>query len=118
MIKSIPATWDETRVLPPSEISELAIFARRSGDTWFLACINGPRAKSVDVPLNFLGPGAYQTLMVRDGKEDPPATNPTTQTTIGTSQVVVENSTMKRGDHVKLDLVSGGGFIVKFSAAR
>src|SRR5213075_761811 len=37
MIKSIPSTWDETIVLPPSEIGELAIFARRHGTTWFLA---------------------------------------------------------------------------------
>jgi alpha-glucosidase len=35
MIKSIPAVWDETRVLSMSEIGELAAFARRTGRTWF-----------------------------------------------------------------------------------
>src|SRR5436305_5626034 len=29
LIKRIPSTWDETRVLAPSEIGELAVFARR-----------------------------------------------------------------------------------------
>ena len=37
MIKSIPPTWDETIVLPPSAIGEVAVMARRKGDTWFLA---------------------------------------------------------------------------------
>src|SRR5262249_47035120 len=37
MIKSIPSFWDETVVLPPSEIGEVAVFARRRGETWFLA---------------------------------------------------------------------------------
>lgn len=35
MIKSVPATWDETIVLPVSEIGEVAAFARRNGNTWF-----------------------------------------------------------------------------------
>ena len=30
MIKSIPSVWDETIVLPPSEIGEIAVFARRT----------------------------------------------------------------------------------------
>ena len=34
MIKSIPAVWDETIVLPPSEIGELAVYAQRKGTTW------------------------------------------------------------------------------------
>jgi alpha-glucosidase len=53
MIKSIPSTWDETIVLEPSRIGELAAFARRKGDTWFLAILNGPNATTVKVPLLF-----------------------------------------------------------------
>ena len=114
MIKSIPATWDETIVLPPSEIGELAIYARRSGDTWFLACINGPGERSVDIPLSFLSDGEYQTLMVKDGKDETPATQPTTQP-IGTTAIVVDKATMKGSDHIKMDLVHGGGFLARFS---
>lgn len=113
MIKSIPSTWDETTVLPPSEIGELAIFARRSGETWFLACLNGPGQRSVDIPLSFLGDGEYRALMVKDGRDEP-ATQPTTQP-IGTTQIVVEKSMMKRGDRIKMDLGHGGGFIARFS---
>jgi alpha-glucosidase len=41
MVKSIPSVWDETVVQPGSEIGEVAAFARRKGDTWFVAVING-----------------------------------------------------------------------------
>jgi alpha-glucosidase len=36
LIKTIPTVWDETVVLPPSEIGVVAIFARRRGDSWFV----------------------------------------------------------------------------------
>src|SRR5204863_2109260 len=39
LIKSLPTVWDETRVLPSSEIGQLALFARRSGDRWFVAAM-------------------------------------------------------------------------------
>ncbi|MGQ9620982.1 MAG: glycoside hydrolase family 97 catalytic domain-containing protein [Bacteroidales bacterium] len=37
MIKSIPPVWDETIVLYPSGIGEIAIYAQRKGTTWFLS---------------------------------------------------------------------------------
>ena len=43
VIKSIPAVWDETIVLPDSRIGELSIFARRKGDMWMLAVMCGSR---------------------------------------------------------------------------
>jgi len=41
LIKTIPTVWDETIVLRPSEIGEVAAFARRSGDVWFVGIMNG-----------------------------------------------------------------------------
>ena len=70
MIKSIPSVWDETRVLPPSEIGEFALFARRSGKTWFIAALNGPDDRTVTVDLSFLPRRTYRALIVRDRLED------------------------------------------------
>ena len=70
MIKSIPSVWDETRVLPGSEIGELALFARRSGNTWFIAAMNGPTGRTVKVDLSFLPRRTYRALIVRDRLED------------------------------------------------
>jgi alpha-glucosidase len=102
MIKSIPATWDETVVLPASEIGDVAVMARRSGDTWFLAAVNGPEGRSLRVPLSFLGDGAYKVLVVRDRKGEPAA-------------VEVEKSEAHRTDTLRIELSDGGGFIARFT---
>jgi alpha-glucosidase len=102
MIKSIPATWDETVVLPVSEIGEIAAFARRSGDTWFLAIANGPTGRTVKVPLSFLGSGKYQAMLVRDSQDDAAA-------------VTTETATLSRTDRFSIELRSGGGFVGRFS---
>src|SRR4026209_411719 len=73
MIKSIPAEWDETIVLPPSEIGEVAAFARRSGNRWFLAIINGPARRTIGIPLKFLRTGAHSVSVVRDDTSEPAA---------------------------------------------
>jgi alpha-glucosidase len=101
VIKSIPAIWDETIVLPGSGIGELAAYARRSGTTWFLAVMCGPQAKTIRVPLSFLGDGSYKAKLVRDNKEDAAA-------------VVLENKTVHRGDTVTIEMINGGGFVGRF----
>ncbi len=103
MIKSIPAAWDETIVLPPSEIGEVAAFARRSGDKWFLAVINGPAQRTIKIPLTFLRDRVQQASMVRDDPNEPAA-------------VKLENATVRPKDSLAVDLVSGGGFIARFEA--
>jgi alpha-glucosidase len=102
MIKSIPAVWDETIVLPVSEIGELAAFARRSGETWFLAILNGPAAKTVNIPLSFLGKNDYRAMLIRDNKDNAAA-------------VETENTTLKSGDSLAIEMPAGGGFIARFS---
>lgn len=102
VIKSIPAVWDETIVLPDSQIGELAIFARRTGQKWFLAVLCGPQAKTIRVPLSFLGEGTYKASLVRDDKQKADA-------------VVLEDKTVQRSDTLNVEMTSGGGFIGRFS---
>lgn len=65
VIKALPATWDETIVLPGSEIGKIAAFARRRGDQWFVAALNGP-GHDVTLALTFLGSGAYRVVELAD----------------------------------------------------
>jgi alpha-glucosidase len=102
LIKSIPSVWDETIVLPASEIGELAMFARRSGDRWFLAVLNGPAPRSVKIPVSFLEATTYDALLVRDVKDEPAA-------------VKLERTSAKKGDSIDIDLRAGGGFIARFT---
>lgn len=40
-LKNLPVTWDETVVLPGSNIGDIAAIARRKGENWYMAIING-----------------------------------------------------------------------------
>ncbi len=67
-VRNIPSVWDETIVLPPSAIGECAAFARRSGDQWYIALMNGDgRERTVSIPLDFLNRNtAYRATILRD----------------------------------------------------
>jgi alpha-glucosidase len=104
VIKSVPSTWDETRVLAGAEIGELVLFARRKADTWFLAAMNGPGPHTIQVPLTFLSAGRYQSMLVRDDAPDG-------------SAVRVESSVHTQKDTIALDLRPGGGFLGRFAPA-
>ncbi|SMC38012.1 glycoside hydrolase family 97 protein [Pedobacter africanus] len=101
MIKSIPSIWDETIVLPGSAIGEAAVYARRKGDTWFLAVINGSKPKKLNIPLSFLVRDAYQTLEVKDTQGN-------------TGALTLENKTYGKADSIELELGEGGGYIARF----
>jgi alpha-glucosidase len=101
IIKAIPPTWDETIVLSPSEIGELAVYARRKGNNWFLAVMNGSQAKNIQIPLGFLS-GNYKAEVAKDDPRSDAA-------------LIVEQTTYSQGDILRLDLSPGGGFIAMFS---
>jgi alpha-glucosidase len=101
VIKRIPAVWDETIVLPESRIGELSLFARRSGSTWVLAVMGAGPARSLRVPLSFLGEGSYAAEFVKDDMENAGA-------------VVLEHRMIKRDETLGIALHSGGGFVGLF----
>jgi alpha-glucosidase len=49
----VPTVWDATKVVH-GEIGEYAVLARRSGENWFIGCMNGHDPHTLDVPLSFL----------------------------------------------------------------
>jgi alpha-glucosidase len=102
VIKSLPSVWDETRVLPPSEIGELAIFARRRGDTWFVGALNGASARTVTIDPGFLAAGAYKATIVRDNLDHDGA-------------VVVDSTAARRDQPLQIAMRAAGGFVVRFA---
>jgi alpha-glucosidase len=102
ILKSIPSVWDETIALPPSAIGEVAVFARRRGATWFLAILNGPSARKLQIPLSFLGAGKYQGLAMRD--------NPTEA-----AALVTGCARANRDETIVVDLRPAGGFVARFT---
>ena len=104
VIKSIPATWDQTIVLPPSEIGELALFARRNGDRWFIAATNNELVKELKVETPFLEKGKkYKLTLVKDlvGVKEP------------ADKVEVESRDFAGGDTLAVTVRGGGGFVAR-----
>jgi len=102
MIRCIPSVWDETVVLHPSEIGELAVYAQRKGKDWFLSVINGLQPKTVRIPLSFLSEGSYNTLVLKDNPENP-------------ADAVIIKGTGGRNDAVEIKLGAGGGYMTRFT---
>jgi len=102
VIKTIPAVWDQTIVLERSEIGEMAIFARRTGEIWCLAVMCGPKARTIRVPLSFLSEGRYKASLLRDNKENAAA-------------VALEERTVQQDDTLKIEMPNGGGFLALFT---
>jgi alpha-glucosidase len=100
MIKSIPSVWDETIVLPPSAIGDVAVFARRNGQRWFVAAMNGPEARTVRVHAAFLKKDTT-ALVVRDTVDDP-------------NGLKVETRKVRAGEVLVIPVRAAGGFVIRF----
>jgi Glycoside hydrolase 97/Glycosyl-hydrolase 97 N-terminal/Glycosyl-hydrolase 97 C-terminal, oligomerisation len=80
-LSRLPATWDETRHVDGYP-GRFAVLARRSGETWYVAAINGEaQEKEVAIPSALLdeigGPGPWTILADgQDGVEQRPLSAP------------------------------------------
>ncbi|OVE74166.1 hypothetical protein BVX94_01270 [bacterium B17] len=99
-IKTLPPTWDETIVLPGSKIGELAAFARRNGDTWYVAVINNRQNGDYSIDLSFLDKGKYSAVYYED-TEDP-------------QNVTIREAKVKKGNKLDVKIGQHGGFVGVF----
>jgi alpha-glucosidase len=104
LIRTMPAVWDETRVLEDSEIGEFVAFARRSGKDWYMAVLNCmEKKKTYSVPLTFLGEGDYAAALYHDAPGPP------------TSLRIEAGHSVQKGQAISTQLKGGGGFVGRFS---
>ena len=130
VLKAIPSTWDETVVLPGSDIGKCAAFARRSGKQWFIGVINGGETTKLDFKLDFLGSGKYHMIQLGDSPDrTDPASRPATgggrrgaiQPVNATDLDAAwqrEEKTVTRKDEVKLSMLSGGGCVIELTPQK
>lgn len=70
-----PTVWDDTKVLQGA-IGEFGIIARRSGEAWFVGCMNANQPRTFEVPLQFLEAGRrYQAYVYSDDLATPTRTH-------------------------------------------
>ncbi len=105
VIRAIPSVWDETRVLPFSDIGDVAGFARRREGRWFIAIANGAAERTVEVPLNFLGTGRFDAVLVRDNAATDAA-------------VEMERRSTGTADILAVKLRAGGGFVAMLTPRK
>jgi hypothetical protein len=100
LIESAPTVWDETIVLPGSQIGYIALMARRSGNHWYVTGANadGNLSQSIDVDLSFLGPQQYE---VREVKDVPGSK----------TQLVTSNRSVTDTDTLTVTMEPAGGYV-------
>jgi alpha-glucosidase len=104
VIKAIPATWDETRVLTGSAIGDLAVMARRSGTTWFVGIINGGGKREYALRLPFLRGYSYDSVQLADNPERPDA-------------LVRTEAVVRPAQMITVRMNAGGGYVGMFTPA-
>ena len=99
ILRDIPVSWDETLVLPCSEIGRVAAFARRKGDEWWVGIMNGKDTVNLSVNLDFLSGGA--SAIILSDKTGVP------------NSFVREEKEVKRSDRINICLNPGGGYFMR-----
>jgi alpha-glucosidase len=97
--RAMPTVWDETVVLS-GEVGKSVVMARRSGESWYLAAMNGDDAAQLQAPLKFLGKGKWTVRSFADktGSTDYEA-------------VVESKSDVTAESSLTLSLLPDGGYV-------
>ncbi|RPD41241.1 glycoside hydrolase family 97 protein [Chitinophaga barathri] len=100
LLQTLPVTWDETRVLEGSEIGKLAALAKRKGNEWYVAVINGTeQPKEFILRPDFLKRKNQKALVVSDGGEG----------------FVLQEKNIRNSDTVKFVIPATGGLVIRLT---
>ena len=99
-ITRIPTTFDET-VAIDGQLGEYTVIARRKGATWYIAAMTDWTERDIDLPLHFLGDGAYQAEIFADG----------VNALKDATDYRQSRQTVKKEDSLRIHLSSGGGWV-------
>ncbi|UCE07483.1 MAG: glycoside hydrolase family 97 C-terminal domain-containing protein [bacterium] len=105
-LRVVPASWDETRVIA-GKIGDYIAIARKHGNDWFIGAMTDWEPRTLELPLDFLGEGNYNALIMADGSEAD--RNPT--------NVSILDKTVTATDSLTAKMAQGGGYVVYLSPA-
>lgn len=101
-LKTIPVTWDETRLLD-GEPGRYVVLARRKGDAWYIGGLEGEgQARDLEVRTEALGAGPWTATVIEDGAD---------RTLTG------ETVTVPAGGSLKRPVRPNGGLAIRLSPA-
>lgn len=100
-IRSLPPTWDETRILH-GEIGQFITTARRGGNQWFIASATNEDARTLPITLDFLDEGKeYDATLYQDAPDTHYKTN--------REAYEVQKTTVRKGNVIPAKMAPGGG---------
>lgn len=106
-ISDVPTDWEQTKVLD-AVIGDYVVTARqeRGGSDWYLGAITDENARTLDVPLSFLGKGKWMAQIYEDTPQTSYENSPETY-----QYREVEVSAK---DVLSLKLATSGGCAIRF----
>jgi hypothetical protein len=98
-LREVPPCWDDTKFIEGYP-GKYVIIARKSGETWYMAGINGEdNEKTIDIVLPFVdNAGSY--ILITDGEDN--------------RSFSMNKFKYETGKNIKATLKGYGGFVVKF----
>jgi alpha-glucosidase len=97
--RKLPTVWDETRVLS-ADVAGHIVIARRSGDRWYLAAMNGDNPLKSPTRLSFLGKGKWKLSEFADAADS--GTKP--------ESIALKSRSVTASDRLELNLARAGGY--------
>ena len=96
----VPTVWDDIKFISGYPGDYVAI-AKRSGDKWFVGVMNNSIRKSVEVKLDFLPAGDYETEIWADNNNSDKKP----------MEIKKTKQSIKSGETIKVSLANNGGFV-------
>ena len=90
------------------EVGELITIARRSGKEWYLGSMSGEKARKIEIPLTFLGPGKFEAEIWADAYEA--ADYP--------DRLMKQTRIVTAADTLTANLAEAGGYIARLKPVR
>ena len=105
-VRTVPVTWDETRVLPGSKIGDTVILARRKGDEWYVAALNcRMEPRRLDLDLATLGVNDQRMTTYCDNAE-------------GNGCQIESGLKLPQDGKLSVTLRAGGGVLARIAPPR
>jgi alpha-glucosidase len=99
-LRTVPTTWDETRVIA-GEVGDFIAVARRHGDAWYIGAMTDWEPRALKIPLDFLGEGRFQAEIWQDAYEA--ADYP--------DRLMKDKKAVSTRDTLEARMASGGGWV-------
>lgn len=104
VVKALKPIYDETIILPGSEIGECVAVAKRKDEKWFIAIENGAGDRDLEIPLSFLQSGKWRMKKFADAEDS-------------NIEFDISECTVSPSDTLKLALRAKGGFVAVLTAS-